>query len=60
MKKVGLPAAAPLVLEASTDDGWTQWRDGAITIMTCVAAVRGLEWPLVLSVAFEPAVFTAG
>jgi len=59
LKKIGQPVTSPLVLEASTDDGWIQLRAGGITIMTCVAAVRGLPSPLVLSVAFAPAATAA-
>ncbi len=59
LKKIGQPVTSPLVLEASTDDGWTQLRAGGVTIMTCVAAVRGLKSPLVLSVAFDPAATAA-
>jgi enediyne polyketide synthase len=54
LKKIGQSAKSPLVLEAGTEDGWTQLRAGATTIMTWVAAVRGLNSPLVLSVAFAP------
>jgi len=59
LKKLGQPVTSPLVLETSTDDGWTQLRAGGIRIMTCVAAVRGLPSPLVLSVAFAPAATAA-
>jgi enediyne polyketide synthase len=54
LKKIGQPVQSPLVLESSTDDGWTRLRSGRVTIMTCVTAVRGMKSPLGLAVAFEP------
>lgn len=54
MKKIGKPVKSPLVLESNTADGWTLLRSGAITISTCVAAVRGLNSPLGLAVALKP------
>jgi len=53
LKKIGQPALSPLVLEASTDDGWTRLRSGLVTIMTCVTAVRGMKSPLGMAVAFD-------
>jgi enediyne polyketide synthase len=60
LKKIGQPVNSPLVLEASTDDGWTQLCAGAVTIMTCVTTVRGMKSPLGMAVAFEPGVKIAG
>jgi enediyne polyketide synthase len=54
LKKIGQPANSPLMLEASTDDGWTQLRAGTVTILTCVTAVHGMKLPLGMAVAFEP------
>jgi enediyne polyketide synthase len=51
LKKIGLPATAPLFLESNTDDGWTLLRSGAITISTCAARVRENKLPLVMAVA---------
>jgi enediyne polyketide synthase len=55
LKKAGVPAEAPLVLDAVAGDGWVTLRSGALTIATCATALRGAEQPLVLSVAFERA-----
>jgi enediyne polyketide synthase len=53
MKKIGQPPKSPLVLESSTDDGWTLLRSGAIIISTCVVAVRGMKSPLGVAVALK-------
>ena len=53
LKKIGQPVNAPLMLEASTDDGWTILRSGSITIATYVATVRASKSPLVLAVAYK-------
>ena len=58
LKKIGQPVSSPLVLDTSTDDGWTQLRVGAVTILTCVTTVRGMKSPLGMAVAFEPAAQT--
>jgi enediyne polyketide synthase len=55
MKKIGQPAQSPLVLESSTDDGWTLLRSGTIMISTCVTAVRGMKSPLGMAVARDSA-----
>ena len=53
LKKIGQSAESPLMLEASTDDGWMELRSGRIKIMTCVTQMRGMELPLGVAVAFE-------
>jgi enediyne polyketide synthase len=53
LKKIGRPVKSPLVLESNTADGWTLLRSGAITILTCVAAVRGMKSPLGAAVALK-------
>ncbi len=60
LKKIGQPVNSTLVLESSTDDGWARLRAGAVTILTCVADVRGADSPLGLAVAFEPAAKPVG
>ena len=52
-KKVGLPVDAPLVLASTTPDGWVVLRSGALTIATCIAAVRGIKPPLAIAVALH-------
>jgi hypothetical protein len=56
MKKIGQPAQSPLVLESSTDDGWTLLRSGTIMISTCVTAVRDMKSPLGMAVARDSAI----
>jgi len=53
LKKIGQPVSAPLVLESSTDDGWTLLRSGALTICTCAVMVRGNSAPLVMAFALK-------
>jgi len=53
LKKIGQPAPAPLVLEMSTEDGWTLLRSGAVVIPTYVTAVRGMNLPLGVAVALN-------
>ena len=53
LKKIGQPVGVPLMLEASTDDGWTLLRSGSITISTCAVVVRASKSPLVLAVAHK-------
>lgn len=53
MKKIGQPLKSPLVLESNTEDGWTLLRSGTITILTFLAAVRGLKSPLGMAVALK-------
>lgn len=55
LKKAGVRAEAPLVLDAVGTDGWVTLRSGALAIATCATAVRGAEKPLVVGVAFERA-----
>lgn len=55
MKKAGLPAQSPLVLDARTADGWVILRSGTLTIATCLTSVRGKEGLLVIAVAFDSA-----
>ena len=43
LKKIGQPVQAALVLESSTDDGWTLLRSGSLTIATYLAEVQGLK-----------------
>jgi enediyne polyketide synthase len=54
LKKIGQAANSPLVLESGAEDGWTQLRSGTVTILTCVAAVRGMTSPLGMAVACAP------
>jgi enediyne polyketide synthase len=51
LKKAGLPAEAPLVLDASAPDGWVLLRAGHVMIATWVAPVRGSDAPLALGLA---------
>jgi len=55
MKKARLPPDAPLVLDSVAPDGWVLFRAGALTIVSCVAAVRGIKAPLAIGLAVEPA-----
>jgi enediyne polyketide synthase len=55
LKKIGQPVQSPLVLESSTDDGWTLLRSGTVLISTCVTAVRGVDLPLSFAVARDAA-----
>lgn len=51
LRKAGLPAAAPLVLETVTKDGWVRLRSGALMIASGVATAGGQ--PLALAVAMQ-------
>jgi enediyne polyketide synthase len=53
MKKAGLSAEAPLVLDSTTHDGWVLFRSGALTIATCVVSVRGTAAPLGIGLALN-------
>ena len=52
LKKAGLPAEAPLVLESTTPDGWVLLGSGRLSIATFSAAVAGIDPALVVAVAF--------
>jgi enediyne polyketide synthase len=56
LKKAGLPADAPLVLDSTTPDGWVLLRSGSLTIASCLASVRGTKAPLAVAVAFNSGV----
>jgi enediyne polyketide synthase len=56
LKKAGVAAEAPLVLDMVAADGWVTLRSGALTVATCATMVRGVAMPLVLGVAFASAV----
>jgi enediyne polyketide synthase len=49
LKKAGVPAGAPLVLESVAADGWIALRSGPLAVVTCVAAVRGAPAPLAIA-----------
>jgi len=51
LRKTGLPAIGPLVIESLSDDGWVLLRAGGLTIATGLSSVKGLDNPLVLAVA---------
>jgi enediyne polyketide synthase len=51
MKKAGLSAEAPLVLDSTASDGWVLFRSGALTIATCVVALQGTAVPLAIGLA---------
>jgi len=53
MKKAGLSAEAPLVLDSTTHDGWVLFRSGALTIATCVVALQGTDAPLAIGLALN-------
>ena len=53
MKKAGLAAQAPLVLESSAADGWATLRSGSLRIASGVVAVRSGGNPLAVAVALE-------
>jgi enediyne polyketide synthase len=54
LKKIGSAENAPVTQELRTEDAWTVLRSGAITISTCVLAVRGCKWDLAVAVALRP------
>jgi enediyne polyketide synthase len=51
LKKAGLSAQTPLVLDSATADGWVLLRSGALVIATAVTSVCGIASPLVVAVA---------
>jgi enediyne polyketide synthase len=53
LRKAGAPHAAPLTLEAVTDDGWLLLRSGGLRIATLLAPVRELSGPAALAVLVE-------
>jgi enediyne polyketide synthase len=53
LKKAGLPADAPLVLDSASADGWVIVRSGSLAIATCILSVRGSKVPLSIAVAFD-------
>jgi enediyne polyketide synthase len=50
LRKAGVPAGAPLVLESVAADGWVALRSGPLAVVTCVAPVRGAEAPLAIAI----------
>jgi enediyne polyketide synthase len=55
LKKAGLPADAPLVLDSTADDGWAVFRAGSLKIATWIASIRGAKSALSVAVAFDAA-----
>lgn len=53
LRKAGSPHAAPLTLDAATDDGWLLLRSGSLRIATLLAPVRELSGPAALAVLVE-------
>jgi enediyne polyketide synthase len=53
LKKAGQSVTAPLVLDSTGAREWVLLRSGAMTICTCLAAVRGTPGPLVAAVAIK-------
>ena len=51
MHKAGSPAGAPLLLEASLDDGWLLLRSGSLRIASFATTVRELGGPCALAIA---------
>jgi enediyne polyketide synthase len=54
LRKAGLPPEAPLVLEATTEDGWVVLRSGMLLIASCVVAIAALKEPLAFAIALRP------
>jgi enediyne polyketide synthase len=52
-KKAGLPADAPVQLDAAGSDGWAVLRSGPFAAATFVTAIRDADAPLTLAVAAE-------
>jgi enediyne polyketide synthase len=54
LKKIGSAENAPVTQEPRTADAWILLRSGAITISTCVLAVRGRKSDLAVAIALRP------
>lgn len=50
LRKAGAPAEAPLVLETVSEDRWVLLRSGKGVIASCLAEVRGVDAPVIISV----------
>lgn len=50
LKKADCPVTTPLILEATTEDGWVLLRAGSLTVATCAVAVREAKGRLVVAV----------
>ncbi|MBK8269990.1 MAG: SDR family NAD(P)-dependent oxidoreductase [Planctomycetes bacterium] len=50
IKKAGLPAGGPLVLDSTTPDGWVLLRSGRARIATYVAQLRDKPQPLAVAI----------
>jgi enediyne polyketide synthase len=53
LKKAGLSAEAPLVLDSTTADGWVLFRSGTLAIASYVTTVQGTDAPLAIGLALN-------
>ena len=53
LKKAGLPADAPLTLEACEPDGWVRLRSGGFLVATYLAQTRDAASPLIIATLTE-------
>src|SRR5205823_2645440 len=54
LRKAGLPADAPLTLEASADDGWVVLKSGTLLITSCIMPIAGSTNSLAFAIALQP------